>query len=1699
MGAAKSDVTRASLQVALLYVFAEHVKAQTANREAEATDASLVDVDAELEQFDATQTIAQEGQEELDPAQAAALLRDLINEELAITAQARGIDPEQRLALEQELESSQSLSASQSTLQANAGSEGAAKGFEWTDLKIGETGFSPFAVMGGGLLFNSLFAGGGPAAIVAKAVLYANGIVADGYIAGATVKLLDANGNVIAWTETDPLGRYTFDDELLKRASKVVASGGKDISTNRDFDIELSAPSGATVINPLTTLVQSFIEANPGMSAAKAMQAVRTALGIPDSQDLLTLDPIAAAMSGTAEQKSLALALQIKAAQVANLLITASSAMRASDPGLSLQDAMSKIIGGLTQQIANVASGAQKPFALNDVSIISSVTGLSGDAVSLIAEGNTFSADSLEGIYEFQKLVQDDLSNILSLGGTMSAEALKSLTALLKFVSQGNKVVDFKLAPFSDTSLNGSALLTHVADPSVRIDLKPLANTVKVGDTIQLTQEGRAPTTVIVTPEDVARGYVDIKLPTFTQDGSATITVTVTDSQTQKPVASGVAAITYDSTVSAIGAQIAPHTDPVGGAGKPNVMITVTGLEAGAVWQYSLDNGKTWSAQISGPSTPVAVPQGAFVLTLRQIDRAGNESAPSQIKFEYSAGNFAPALTGAKAVLVDGVEDRSTIIKASDLLKGYSDAENQNLSIVNLTAKGDAGLVIQVVANNDGTYTLTAPANYNGAVVLSYGVSDGVAVTSASQQLSITAVNDAAVLSSATVTLDETNEALSTSGKLTVTDVDSAQTFQVQTNVAGTHGKFSIDAQGNWSYSANTALNSLNVGDSVSDTFTVASADGTQTSVKVTINGTNDSAVLSSAAVTLDETHEALSTSGKVTVTDIDSGETFQVQTNVAGTHGKFSIDAQGNWSYIANTALNSLNVGDSVSDTFTVASADGTQTSVKVTINGTNDAAVLSSALVALEENNEALSTNGTLTISDVDSGETFVVQTNAAGTYGKFSIDAQGNWSYTANTALGSLNVGDSVSDTFTVASADGTQTSVKVTINGTNDAAVLSSAVESLDETNEALSTSGKLTLTDVDSGETFQVQTNVAGTHGKFSIDAQGNWSYIANTALNSLNVGDSVSDTFTVASADGTQTSVKVTIKGTNDAAVLSSAELTLDETNAALSTNGKLTVTDVDSAETFKAQTDVAGTHGKFSIDAQGNWTYVANTALNSLNASDSVSDTFPVESADGTKTSVKVTITGTNDAAVLSSAEVTLDETNAALSTNGKLTVTDVDSAETFKAQTDVAGTHGKFSIDAQGNWTYVANTALNSLNASDSVSDTFTVESADGTKTSVKVTITGTNDAAVLSSAEVTLDETNAVLSTNGKLTVTDLDSAETFKAQTDVAGTHGKFSIDAQGNWTYVANTALNSLNASDSVSDTFPVESADGTKTSVKVTITGTNDAAVLSSAEVTLDETNAVLSTSGQLTISDVDSAQTFQAQTDVVGTHGKFSIDAQGNWTYGANTALNSLNAGDSVSDTFPVESADGTKTSVKVTITGTNDAAVLSSAEVTLDETNAVLSTSGQLTISDVDSAQTFQAQTDVVGTHGKFSIDAQGNWTYVANTALNSLNAGDSVSDTFPVESADGTKTSVKVTITGTNDAAVLSSAEVTLDETNAALSTNGKLTVTDVDSAETFKAQTDVAGTHGKFSIDAQGNWTYVANTALNSLNASDSVSD
>ncbi|WP_148710201.1 VCBS domain-containing protein, partial [Pseudomonas lini] len=112
-------------------------------------------------------------------------------------------------------------------------------------------------------------------------------------------------------------------------------------------------------------------------------------------------------------------------------------------------------------------------------------------------------------------------------------------------------------------------------------------------------------------------------------------------------------------------------------------------------------------------------------------------------------------------------------------------------------------------------------------------------------------------------------------------------------------------------------------------------------------------------------------------------------------------------------------------------------------------------------------------------------------------------------------------------------------------------------------------------------------------------------------------------------------------------------------------------------------------------------------------------------------------------------------------------------------------------------------------------------------------------------------------------------------------------------------------------------------------------------------------------------------------------------------------------------------------------------------------------LTTNGSLSISDVDSPATFVAQTNTAGSYGQFSIGTDGAWSYVADSAHNEFVAGTTYTDTFAVSSADGTLTSVTVHITGTNDAAVLSSASITLTETDAPLTTNGSLSISDVDS--------------------------------------------
>jgi len=156
--------------------------------------------------------------------------------------------------------------------------------------------------------------------------------------------------------------------------------------------------------------------------------------------------------------------------------------------------------------------------------------------------------------------------------------------------------------------------------------------------------------------------------------------------------------------------------------------------------------------------------------------------------------------------------------------------------------------------------------------------------------------------------------------------------------------------------------------------------------------------------------------------------------------------------------------------------------------------------------------------------------------------------------------LAVGETLVETFQVTVDDGeggtTTQDVKITITGTNDAPVISSAPQSGDVIEDGtLTATGTVTSTDVDNGATAAYSGNATGTYGSFVVNTiTGEWTYtLDNAAHQNLAAGESHTETFTVTVTDdegATDTqAVTITVNGTNDAPTVSNLSITSSSIN----------------------------------------------------------------------------------------------------------------------------------------------------------------------------------------------------------------------------------------------------------------------------------------------------------------------------------------------------------------------------------------------------------------------------------------------------------------------------------------------------------------------------------------------------------------------
>ena len=1269
-------------------------------------------------------------------------------------------------------------------------------------------------------------------------------------------------------------------------------------------------------------------------------------------------------------------------------------------------------------------------------------------------------------------------------------------------------------------------------------------------------------------------------------------------------------------------------SDNHGGTSSNTLTVTINGTNdaptvAAAATSVTEDTQLTTSGTLPAPSDPDRGDTIAFVPQNGTLRHYGSLTLGADGSYTYTLNNnlYAVQSLGAGETLTDTftytVTDSHGAIGSNTLtvtINGTNDAPTVAAAIASVaedaqtTATGtlptpldmDTHDSVSFLAQNGtpgtyGTLTLNADGSYAYALdntsptvqglgvgetltdTFTYTVTDNHGAT-ASNTLTVTihGTNDAPTVAAAAASVTEDTQ-ITTSGTLPTpsdTDVHDTVSFLTQSGAPGTYGTFTLSADGSYTYALNNnlpAVQALGVGETLTDTFAYAVTDGHGgigiNTLTVTINGTNDTPTVTAAASSVTEDSQTTASGILPTPQDMDTHDSvsFLAQNGTPGTYGTFTLNADGSYTYILNNSLpavQSLGAGETLTDTFTYTVTDnhgaiGSNT-LTVTIHGTNDAPTVAAAAASVTEDTQ-ITTSGTLpTPQDTDTHDTvsFVAQSGTPGTYGTFTLNADGSYTYVLNNslpAIQTLGVGETLTDTITYTVSDGhggtASNTLTVTISGTNDAPTVAAAAASVTE-NTQISASGTLPQpqdTDLHDTVAFTPKAGEAGTYGSLTLNADGSYTYTLNNAsplVQGLGAGETVADTFTYTVSDshgGTASNtLTVTISGTNDAPTVAAATASVAE-DTQISASGTLPQpqdTDIRDTVAFTPLSNAAGTYGTLTLNADGSYAYTLNNAspaVQGLGAGETATDVFTYTVTDGHggtgSNTLTVTIRGTNDVPTVAAATASATE-DAQITASGTLPLpqdTDIHDTLTFTTKVAEAGLYGTLTLNADGSYTYTLNNAsplVQGLGAGESVTDAFIYTASDGhggtVSNTLTVTINGTNDtpSVAAATASVVEDLAPTVSGTLPHPTDTDIHDAVAFIPQSNAAGAYGSLTLNANGTYTYILNNglpAVQALNTGGSLTDTFTYTVNDGhggtASNTLTVTIHGTDEGLPgLTVSDVVEDVrpfTQVTLPVpsdpGGTLGSAYVYSSSSLQGQ------YGVFTIAADGTATYTLYNSLPSiqgLGQGETLTDTlaYSVSNSQGVTLpgSFTVTIHGTNDIPTVAAAVASVTE-DTKITASGTLPApqdADIHDTVAFLPQTNTAGLYGSLTLSADGTYTYTLNNAsplVQGLGTGESVTDAFTYTVSDGhggtASNTLTVTINGTEDLPVLTPATASVRE-DVQLTASGVVPLpfdADIRDTLTFTAKANEAGRFGTLTMNADGTYTYTLNNSLSAVQA------
>ena len=164
---------------------------------------------------------------------------------------------------------------------------------------------------------------------------------------------------------------------------------------------------------------------------------------------------------------------------------------------------------------------------------------------------------------------------------------------------------------------------------------------------------------------------------TFGADGTFNVAVRQTDVAGNVSAPSPIVTMVRDATAAAAPAlALLVDSGTAGDGVTDNGTITVSGLEAGALWEYSTDNGATWGLG-SGANLVIAT-DGAYDVIVRQTDLAGNISASSSPLHVTLSTSSTTGGTGNDSITGTAGADVVTAGDGDDIVAGFSGADTVN-------------------------------------------------------------------------------------------------------------------------------------------------------------------------------------------------------------------------------------------------------------------------------------------------------------------------------------------------------------------------------------------------------------------------------------------------------------------------------------------------------------------------------------------------------------------------------------------------------------------------------------------------------------------------------------------------------------------------------------------------------------------------------------------------------------------------------------------------------------------------------------------------------------------------------------------------------------------------------------------------------------------------------------------------------------